>query len=110
MENTEEFKKETSQKVDIDEAVLTILDIKIDGAIPEEAKQLIHEAAEEARKTAIYKNSLTKRPKRFDTATAEDLIVEMMLKIIQAPTQLHMRAVPRLMLPAIDEAIRRQQA
>lgn len=109
-----EFEKPELKELDMDEIVDKILDLNIvEGNkvnFTEEAKSLIHTAAEKARKTKIYEHNFENRPEKWKEAKPEDLFMEMLLKIINAPAKIHMIAVPRLMLPAIDDAIRRQQA
>lgn len=102
------------KEMDIDDMIEAILDMGImednEVSFTEEAKNMIHAAAEKARQSAVYINNIAKQPEEWKEAQAEDLFVEMLVKIVNAPTKIHMIAVPRLMLPAIDDAIRRQQA
>lgn len=108
-----EFEKPELKELDMDEIVDKILDLNIveDDKVnfTEEAKILIHMAAEKARKTKIYERSFENQPEEWKKAKPEELYMEMLMKIINAPTKIHMIAVPRLILPAIDDAIRRQQ-
>lgn len=109
-----EFKEPELKEMDIDEMVEAILELKImegnEVNFTEEAKKMIHIAAEKARKTKVYEHNFERWPEEWKKAQPEDLFVEMLMKIVNAPTKIHMMAVPRLMLPAIDDAIRRQQA
>lgn len=98
----------------LDAKVIQIIDaveVKEDGLVfTEESKLLIKEAAVLARETAIYKRTEKDCPERFMCGKAADLYIEMLGKIVDAPTQIHMKAVPRLMLPAISDALEREAA
>ena len=75
---------------------------------PEESKKLIHEVAEECRKLPIYKDNKDKAVDYKDEMTAEKIYLDMCLKIVNAPTQIHMMAVPKMMLPVIDDKLQEE--
>ena len=75
---------------------------------PDEIKELIHEAAGECRKTGLYKASKD-ASERLKTGKASDLYIEMLVKTANAPTFLHAAGTPRLMLPLISDAIKREE-
>ena len=109
-----EFTEPELKEINFDELVQMILNMEIMNGkevnFTEDAKKLIHVAAEKAKKAAVYKHNADKQSERWKAAPAEELFTEMLLKIVNAPTKIHMMAAPRLMIPAVDEAIRRQQA
>lgn len=96
----------------VDEKIVQIIDsvkMEADGPVfTEENRQLIQEAAGLARETAIYKRASTNYPERFKEGKAADLYIEMLEKIVGAPTGIHRMAVTRLMLPAISDALERE--
>ena len=96
----------------IDEKVVEIIDsvqMEADGPVfTEENRRLIKEAAGLAKESAIYKRSAKEYPERFKEGKAADLYIEMLEKIVDAPTSIHRMAVPRLMLPAISNALERE--
>jgi len=76
---------------------------------PDEIKELIHEAADKCRQTELYINTKNDVPEEFKTGKASDLYMEMLVKMIKAPTFLHAAGTPRLMLPLISDAIKREE-
>jgi len=115
-----EMHKEIKQ--DIDLIIIEIMDlikseevVEIEGHkflkitnIPDVAVEKIHTAAVLAKETNVYKRREGKLPERWEKASFNELYTEMLYKILNAPTQLHMMCTPRIMLPAIDEALRRE--
>ena len=90
--------------------IMEAVEVKEDGPVfTEESKLLIKEAAVLAKETAIYKRTEKDRPEEFKNGKAADLYIEMLGKIVNAPTSIHMAAVPRLMLPAISDALEREE-
>lgn len=92
------------------EKIIEIVEINESGPIfTDAAKEEIKAAAVMAKETGIYKREAEKYPERFKTGKAGDLYIEMLSKIVDAPTRMHMLAVPRLMLPAISDALEREE-
>lgn len=82
----------------------------VDGVtFPEDIKELIHKAADECRKTGLYKGISKDAPEEFKTGKASDLYMQMLVKMANAPTFLHAAGTPRLMLPLISDAIKREE-
>lgn len=90
--------------------ILELVQIQEDGTVefPEESKKLIHEVAEECRKLPIYKDNKDKAVDYKDEMTAEKIYLDMCLKIVNAPTQIHMMAVPKMMLPVFDDKLQEE--
>jgi len=76
---------------------------------PDEIKELIHEAADKCRQTGLYINTKNDAPEKLKTGKASDLYMEMLVKMANAPTFLHAAGTPRLMLPLISDAIKREE-
>jgi hypothetical protein len=76
---------------------------------PDEIKELIHEAADKCRQTELYINTKNDTPEELKTSSASDLYMRMLVKIASAPTWLHAAGSPRLMLPLISDAIKREE-
>ncbi len=97
---------------EFDDLIVKILDeVKIEDVDPiftEEGIKMIALAAEYARETKIYVNNREKEPEGWKKASAEELYTNMLYKIVDAPTRLHQVATTRMMLPAIDEELRRK--
>lgn len=70
-----------------------------------ESKMLIHEIAEECKSTEVQKANYEKGQKYGEDKTAEDLYIDMLMKIVNAPTRFHMMAVTRLLIPLIDDKL-----
>lgn len=82
----------------------------VDGVtFPDEIKELIHEAADKCRQTRLYINTKNDAPEELKTSSASDLYMRMLIKIAAAPTWLHAAGTPRLMLPLISDAIKREE-
>ena len=71
--------------------IMQLVQIKKDNTVefPEEAKKLIHEAAEKCRKLPVYKDNIDKADVYKDGITAGEIYLDMCLKIVNAPTQIH---------------------
>jgi hypothetical protein len=81
----------------------------VEVTLPDEIKELIHEAADKCRKTELYINAKNDVPDDFKTGKAFDLYMHMVVKIANAPTFLHAVGTLRLMLPLISDAIKREE-
>ena len=71
----------------------------------DKARELIHETAKECRKTRIYQKNIDKRKAYEEGLTAAEVYLDMCDKIINAPTTLHMQAVPIILIPVIDDKL-----
>lgn len=87
--------------------ILELIIIKDNGAVefPQGSKELIHDVAEECRNLYLYKKGKEKEETYKKGLTAEQAYIDMCFKITNAPTSFHMMAVPRMMLPVIDDLL-----
>ena len=87
--------------------IMQLVQIKKDNTVEfsEEAKKLIHEVAEKCRKLPVYKDNIDKADTYKADITAGEIYLNMCLKIANAPTQIHMMATPKMMLPLIDDLL-----
>lgn len=73
----------------------------------EETRRLISEVAEYCRKTELYNHVKKKEPEFIRTKSAEYLYNHMIVKIARAPGLYHYLGAVILMMPAIDDALKR---
>lgn len=73
----------------------------------EETRRLISEIAEHCRKTKLYNYVKEKEPEFIRTESAEYLYKHMILKIDKAPFPSFGTAAVIIMMPAIDDALKR---
>lgn len=87
--------------------ILELVQMKEEGIVEftAESKALIHEAAEECRKLPLYQDNKDKEETYKEGLTAGQVYADMCFKIINAPTPFHMMAVPKMMLPVIDDKL-----
>lgn len=99
---------------DIDEMIERLLDMDIVGednsiTFTDEAKQLIHEISERCMEATI----IVKNKERLDQygkgLSAEDVYVDMLHKIVGAPTSLHVWMSARMLIPVIDQKLREEK-
>lgn len=90
--------------------IMQLVQIKKDNTVefPEEARKLIREVAEKCRKLPVYKDNTDKVDTYKDGITAGEIYLDMCLKIVNAPTQIHMMATPKMMLPLIDDKLQEE--
>ena len=74
----------------------------------DEARQLIHEISEECMKTTIILDNKDRAEDYGRELSAEDVYVDMLLKIVQAPTTIHMLMSAILLIPIIDQKLRKE--
>lgn len=96
---------------DINEEIFKLLEMDIVGednsvSFSEEAKRLIHEITIRCSKAKITKENEERSCEYKKNLSAEDVYVDMLHKIVTAPTSLHMLASARMLIPIIDEKIR----
>lgn len=93
----------------MDELIEELLDMdltKDDEVIfTEEAKELIHIIAVQCRNTEIYKQTETQGKTYGKDLSAEEIYLDLLVKIVNAPTKLHMIASTRLLIPLIDDKL-----
>lgn len=97
--------------MDIDEMIEKLLDMELaggDGKITfsKEAEGLIHWIAEKCSTIPIVKETQEQAEKYAEDLSPEQIYIDMLEKIVQAPTRIHMRVVARMLIPIIDQKIR----
>ncbi len=98
---------------DIDEMVERLLDMDIIGennsiTFTDEAKQLIHEISERCMDATLIVENKDRIDQYGKGLTAEEVYVDMLHKIVDAPTSLHMRMSARLLIPVIDQKLQEE--
>lgn len=83
------------------------VDTGTEEIIPE-AVPLIIKAADECRKTKLYKREHEREPAWFKEKSSSELFMHMTVKVIEGPTTAHRQLTPVLMLPAIADALIRE--
>ncbi len=83
------------------------VDTGTEEIIPE-AVPLIIKAADECRKTKLYKREHEREPAWFKEKSSRELFMHMTVKVIEGPTTAHRQLTPVLMLPAIADALIRE--
>ena len=106
------------QEKNIDELVEELLDISAVGddeefVFTKDITEKIHFIADKCRETRIYSRSSNKiAMERYvgaldtDNMSAMDVYTDMLIKIINAPTNAHMWVVPRLLLPVVSDKLK----
>lgn len=70
-----------------------------------EARQLIHEIAEKCGTIPIVDETREQAEEYARGLSAEQVYVDMLCKIVEAPTRIHMRVSARLLVPIIDQKL-----
>ena len=70
-----------------------------------EAKQLIHEIAEKCSIIPIVDETREQAEEYARGLSAEQVYTDMLYKIVEAPTRLHMRVSARMLIPSIDQKL-----
>lgn len=96
--------------MDIDEMIEQLLDMDIVGdgntvTFSGEAKQLIHEIAEKCNTIPIVNETKEQAERYAEGLSAEQVYVDMLHKIVKAPTRIHMRMSARMLIPIIDKKL-----
>lgn len=99
---------------DVDEMIERLLDMNIvreDNSVvfTEEAKQLMHEISEECMKASMIVESRYRVDEYGKGLSAEDVYVDMLHKIAEAPTSLHMRMSARILITVVDRKLREEE-
>ena len=68
--------------------------------------QLIHEISEMCNSIPLVQDTKEQAEKYAEGITAEQVYVDMLHKIVEAPTRLHMRAAVRMLIPVIDRKLK----
>lgn len=99
---------------DVDAMIEKLLDMDIvreDNAIifTDEAKQLIHEISEECMRASIIVENKDRADEYGKGLSAEDVYVDMLHKIVDAPTNFHRRMSARMLIGVIDQKIQNRE-
>ena len=71
-----------------------------------EAKQLIHEIAEKCSIIPIVEEAREQAEEYSRGLSAEQVYTDMLYKIVEAPTSIHMRVSAHMLIPIIDQKLR----
>lgn len=103
------------KRTELDKEILKLLNMLVvedKMEFSKEARGLITDIAKECRKLELYKNSPIEKKDGYLTSayapTADDVAWDMFKKIIEAPTAVHMAAVPRLLIPILDDKLKEE--
>ena len=72
----------------------------------DKALELIHEIAEKCKDIPVVKESQKQMEEYAAGLSAEEIYVDMLIKIAVAPTAVHMRMSSRLLIPIIDQKLK----
>lgn len=97
--------------MDIDEMIEQLLGMDIVGngntvTFSDEAKQLIHEITEKCNTIPIVNETTEQAEEYARGLSAEQVYTDMLYKIVEAPTRIHMRVSARILIPIIDQKLR----
>lgn len=96
--------------MNLDEMIEQLLGMDIVGdsntvTFSDEAKQLIHEIAEKCNTIPIVNETKEQAEQYGEGITAEQVYVDMLYKIVEAPTGVHMRMSARILIPIINQKL-----
>ena len=97
--------------MDIDEMIGQLLDMELSGedgriTFSKEAEGLIHRIAEKCSTIPIVKETQEQAEAYAQGLSAEQIYIDMLEKIVQAPTRIHMRIVARMLIPIINRKLK----
>lgn len=97
--------------MDIDEMIEQLLGMDIVGdsntvIFSDEAKQLIHKIAEKCSTIPIVDETREQAEEYARGLSADQVYTDMLYKIVEAPTRIHMRVSARMLIPIIDQKLR----
>ena len=104
-------KPEFEEKGKIEDKIVEMMDaVKIGDnstvVFTPESKKLIEEVAAFSRKTGIYKANIERGQEYAKDTTPEQLYLEMIAKVADAPTFLHAICSAHLLIPFIDDKLK----
>lgn len=71
----------------------------------EDARQLIHKIAEKCSTIPIVDETREQAEKYARGLSAEQVYIDMLYKIVEAPTRIHMRMSARMLIPIINQKL-----
>lgn len=97
----------------LDDMIVDLLDMnlgKADGRVvfSDEAKGLIHDIAEKCKEIPTVSQKNDKAEEYAAGLSPEDIYIDMLHKIVEAPTKLHMKMSAYLLIPIIDRKLREE--
>lgn len=99
---------------DINKMVQELLDMDIvneknEIVFSKESKNLIHDIAKECQKIPLVQESREQAERYAESLSAEQLYIDMMCKIVDAPTSIYMIMSARILIPVIDRKLRKEE-
>ena len=75
----------------------------------DKALELIHEIAEKCKDIPIVKENQKQMEEYAAGLSAEEIYVDMLIKIAAAPTAIHMRMSARMLIPIIEQKLKEEK-
>lgn len=110
LQNPEMMKGRMVRMKNLDDMIADLLDmdiVKTDNKVvfSNEARQLIHEIAEKCSTIPIVDETREQAEEYASGLSAEQVYTDMLYKIVEAPTRIHMRVSARMLIPIIDQKL-----
>ncbi len=98
----------------IDDLICDLLDepsVQDDNSVvfTDKALELIHEIAEKCKDIPIVKENQKQMEEYAAGLSAEEIYVDMLIKIAAAPTAIHMRMSARMLIPIIEQKLKEEK-
>ena len=98
-------------KMEIDQMIEDLLNepvVNDDNTITFTSKftQLVHDVAESCSTISIVKRTQERAEEYAKDLTAEEVYFDMLTKIVEAPTALHMRCCARMLIPILSQKLK----
>ena len=98
----------------IDDLICDLLDepsVQDDNSVvfTDKALELIHEIAEKCKDIPIVKENQKQMEEYAAGLSAEEIYVDMLIKIAAAPTAIHMRMSARMLIPIIEKKLKEEK-
>lgn len=111
LQNSEMMKRRMVSMKKLDDMIADLLDmdiVKADNTVvfSNEARQLIHEIAEKCSTIPIVDETREQAEEYARELSVEQVYTDMLYKIVEAPTRIHMRVAARMLIPIIDQKLR----
>lgn len=96
---------------EIDDKIATLLELPLpeqdeEMQFTEAHKELIHEISELCNNIPLVQSTKEQAEDYAKDLTAEQVYIDMLHKIVEAPTRIHMRAAARMLIPVIDRKLK----
>lgn len=111
LQNSEMMKRRMVSMKNLDDMIADLLDmdiIKADNTVvfSDEAKLLIHEIAEKCSTIPIVDETREQAEEYARGLSAEQVYTDMLYKIVEAPTRIHMRVSAKMLIPIISRKLK----